>query len=42
MTRPGVTGIDPLAETTVGCGHTIEALPLEPTVQLLRKMSLVK
>lgn len=29
------------ATTTTGCGHTIEALPLEPTLQLLRKMSLL-
>jgi D-aminopeptidase len=30
------------AETTTGCGHTIEALPLEPTLQILRKMSLIR
>jgi D-aminopeptidase len=30
------------AETTTGCGHTIEALPLEPTLQILRRMSLLK
>ena len=29
------------ATTTTGCGHTVEALPLEPTLQLLRKMSLL-
>ena len=29
------------ATTTTGCGHTIEALPLEPTIQLLKKMSLL-
>lgn len=29
------------AKTTTGCGHTVEALPLEPTIQLLRKMSLL-
>jgi D-aminopeptidase len=29
------------ATTTTGCGHTIEALPLEPTLQLLRKMALL-
>jgi D-aminopeptidase len=29
------------ATTTSGCGHTIEALPLEPTIQLLKKMSLL-
>jgi D-aminopeptidase len=29
------------ATTTTGCGHTVEALPLEPTMQLLRKMSLL-
>jgi D-aminopeptidase len=27
------------ATTVTGCGHTVEALPLEPTLQLLRKMS---
>jgi D-aminopeptidase len=27
------------ASTTTGCGHTVEALPLEPTIQLLQKMS---
>ena len=30
------------AETTTGNGHTIEALPIEPTLQILRKMSLLK
>ncbi|MFN2621861.1 MAG: P1 family peptidase [Chthoniobacterales bacterium] len=30
------------AETTTGCGHTVEALPLEPTLQILRRMSLLK
>jgi D-aminopeptidase len=30
------------AETTSGCGHTVEALPLEPTLQILRRMSLLK
>jgi D-aminopeptidase len=30
------------AETMTGCGKTIEALPLEPTLQILRKMSLVQ
>jgi D-aminopeptidase len=30
------------AETTTGSGHTVEALPLEPTLQILRKMSLLK
>jgi D-aminopeptidase len=29
------------ATTTTGCGRTVEALPLEPTLQLLRKMSLL-
>ena len=29
------------ATTTTGCGHTIEALPLEPTLQILRKRSLL-
>lgn len=29
------------ATTTTGCGHTVEALPLEPTIQLLKKMSLL-
>ena len=29
------------ASTTTGCGHTVEALPLEPTIQLLQKMSLL-
>lgn len=29
------------ATTMTGCGHTVEALPLEPTMQLLRKMSLL-
>jgi len=29
------------ATTVTGCGHTVEALPLEPTIQLLRKMSLL-
>jgi D-aminopeptidase len=29
------------ATTMTGCGHTVEALPLEPTLQLLRKMSLL-
>ena len=30
------------AETTSGCGHIVEALPLEPTLQILRRMSLLK
>jgi D-aminopeptidase len=30
------------AETTTGSGHTVEALPLEPTLQILRRMSLLK
>jgi len=30
------------AETMSGCGHTVEALPLEPTLQILRRMSLLK
>jgi D-aminopeptidase len=30
------------AETTTGSGHTIEALPLEPTLQILRRMSLLQ
>ena len=30
------------AETTTGCGHTVEALPLEPTLQILRRISLLK
>jgi D-aminopeptidase len=30
------------AQTTTGFGHTIEALPLEPTLQILRRMSLLK
>ena len=30
------------AQTTTGCGHTVEALPLEPTLQILRRMSLLK
>lgn len=29
------------ATTTTGCGHTIEALPLEPTLQILKKRSLL-
>lgn len=29
------------ATTMTGCGHTIEALPLEPTLQILRKRSLL-
>ena len=29
------------ATTTTGCGHTIEALPLEPTLQILRKRFLL-
>lgn len=29
------------ATSMTGCGHTVEALPLEPTIQLLRKMSLL-
>ena len=29
------------AETMTGCGRTIEALPLEPTLQILRRMSLL-
>jgi len=29
------------ATTTTGCGHTVDALPLEPTIQLLKKMSLL-
>jgi D-aminopeptidase len=29
------------ATTMTGCGHTIEALPLEPTLQILRKHSLL-
>ena len=29
------------ATTTTGCGHTVEALPLEPTLQILRKRSLL-
>jgi D-aminopeptidase len=29
------------ATTTTGCGHTVEALPLEPTIELLKKMSLL-
>jgi D-aminopeptidase len=29
------------ATTTTGCGHTVEALPIEPTIQLLRKMALL-
>jgi D-aminopeptidase len=29
------------ATTTSGCGHTVEALPLEPTLQILRKHSLL-
>ena len=30
------------AETTTGSGRTVEALPLEPTLQILRRMSLLK
>lgn len=30
------------AETMTGSGHTVEALPLEPTLQILRRMSLLK
>ena len=30
------------AETATGSGHTVEALPLEPTLQILRRMSLLK
>jgi D-aminopeptidase len=29
------------ATTMTGCGHTVEALPLEPTLQILRKRSLL-
>ena len=29
------------ADTMTGCGRTIEALPLEPTLQILRRMSLL-
>jgi D-aminopeptidase len=30
------------ATTTTGCGHTVEALPLELTLEILRKMSLIQ